>query len=400
MPKFQYIALAAGGQRATGELQAASRLAALRQLQTQNLTPTSLTESNRRRQGRQAGSLKQMSQFCSGMADLLESGIPLLKALDFSIESQPSNTALQNALCQIRDDVANGTPFGEAIGEHVSQFDSLTISILAVGEEGGFLEDSFRRAAEITQRREDLKNRLVSAMTYPMFLLIIGLVVGVGLFVFFVPVFEPLFDRMRQRNELPWITSAFLGFSHALQRFWAPLLGVSFGLGLMIRAYVGTVKGSRQFSKLYFNLPGLGPVLRDLVLSRFTHVLGTLLGNGVPLLRSLALSQEAAGNDYLKWQLQDLEQEVASGRPLVEGLAKCSLVSGEISETIAIAEQANRLETALPQLSLRLDRRAQASLDQFSKLLEPMLMTLLASMIGFLIVALLMPIFTTSGRFQ
>ncbi|MEM7316161.1 MAG: type II secretion system F family protein, partial [Planctomycetota bacterium] len=150
----------------------------------------------------------------------------MLKALDFSIQSQPSKSAFHGALCHIRDEVANGTPIGEAINEQAAQFDSLTISILSVGEEGGFLEDSFRRAAEISQRREDLRNRLVSAMTYPMFLLVIGMVIGVGLFVFFVPVFEPLFDRMRQRNELPWITSAFLSVSHAVQRFWAPMLGV------------------------------------------------------------------------------------------------------------------------------------------------------------------------------
>lgn len=400
MPTFQYTALQGIGPSQQGVLTAASRGDALTTLQQQSLIPIVLQEVAtssppwRRRVHRSA-----MIQLYAGLADLLESGVPLLRSLEI-LATQVRDATLRHGLEEIREQVANGAPLAEAFRSQPRMFDTLAIDLIAVGEEAGCLEQALQRVAMLAERQAELRGRIAGALIYPAFLMIVGFVVGCGMFLFFVPIFEPLFERMRERGELPWATQGLLRASSFMRNAWGPMLAGFVALALALRMWSQSTSGRLQCDRWLLCLPAIGPILRDMTLSRFSYLLGVMLANGIPLLRALDLALQTLGNQYLANALQPAREAVAEGGSLATTFRQCSLIPAEYAESVAIAEQANRLEQVLQGNAERLERRANKNLEVMTKMLEPVLMTLLAGMIGFLIIALLLPIFATSGRLQ
>ena len=398
MPTFQYLAQGTEGKRATGILTANSRIEAIHQLRDRSLTPVSLEVVRKQDRWRRPVPQSAIVNCFSGMADLLESGMPLLKTLEI-VSNQVVHPRLSEALREVRNQVADGGSLAFAMESQPEVFDELSTSLIAVGEEGGFLEQSLQRVARLAERQAELRSHIINAIAYPTFLMFAGIIVSAGMILYFVPLFEPLFDRMRERGELPWATIALLSLSGTIREFTMPIVLLLVALSCIAKAWLSTESGLRIWDRWKITAPGIGPILRDLTIARLAHVLGTLLSNGVPMLRSLEMAEKATGNREIAKAIAEASNTVAQGESLAAPLSRCNHFPPDISETIAMGEQANRLEQVLLGLADRLERRAHKQLDLFTKLLEPLLMTVLAVMIGFLIVALLMPIFTSSGRF-
>ncbi len=398
MPTFRYIANSESGPQCEGELHATSRADALAQLQQMVLTPISLSESTPRRVLGKRVSRTQLVNLYMSLADLLESGMPLLKSLDLMGKATPNNY-LATAVKDVKERVEGGSSLADAMQAQHGVFDELCISLVRVGEEGGFLEESFSRLATLTRRHDELRNKVINALTYPAFLLIIGLCVTGGMFLYFVPVFEPLFDRMRQRGELPWTTNILLGASDTARSMWLPILAVTVALAFAMRSWSTTPAGRICIDRWKLTSAGVGPLCRDLILSRFANVLGTLLKAGVPMLRAIDLAEKSLGNSFLAATLADAKETLSRGGTLAQTLDKCEAIPTELTQQVAIAEQSNRLDNVLLGAAERMEQRSERQLERLTKLLEPMLMTLLAGAIGFLITALLMPIFSSAGRF-
>jgi general secretion pathway protein F/type IV pilus assembly protein PilC len=399
MPTFEYMAQTLGGASDTGVITAQSRVEAIHQLRDLRLTPVSLQEvkETKRVWGKRIPK-GALANCYVALADLLESGMPLLKTLDV-VAAQLSRSDLRAAVGQLKDDVANGSSLASAMSRQPQVFDGLTTSMIAVGEEGGFLESALQRVAKLSERQEELKGRLLGALAYPAFLLCAGLIVCSGMLIYFVPLFEPLFERMRERGELPLPTIMLLSLSAFVRSAWHLAAILSLVAAIVIRNWMRSEAGQWVWDRTRLKLYGLGPVLRDLTLSRFFHVLGTLLSNGVPVIRSLEMAEKSAGNLAIAKAVNQASQVIAAGGSLSTPLKESGLFPLDVTEMIAVGEQSNRLEQVLLGLAEKLDRRAQKKLEVLTKLLEPALMTLLAALIGFLIVALLLPVFTSSGRF-
>ena len=398
MPTFHYVAKPLFGAPLSGQLTVETRRDALSWLAQQSLFPVTLeaaagTSLMQRRGRPNAAALTAMFD---SLTDLLESGVPLLKAMDILID-QTAHPTLRDILRTIRQQIADGRPLAEAMRDHPQAFSSLAISMVHAGEEGGFLEGSLRRIAKFTERSEELRGRVVSALAYPAFLLATGLVVLIGMLVFFVPKFEPLFGRLRANGTLPWATTLLLTISDLFreQLPWVLAFVVVAGLGAKWLSARDSFRS--WWDSVQLTLPLWGPIARHLAIARFSRVLGTLLQNGVPMLRSLGIAKDAAGNRVLCAAIADAAENISSGKTLAQPLRASGQFPREVLEILSVAEQANRLETVLVELAEKLEQKAHRRLDVLMKLLEPCLMLLMALMVGFLVVALLLPVFEGSS---
>lgn len=399
MPQYTYEAQNVSGQLIRGSLQSATHRDAIRRLNESSLLPLKVVEQKSLRAQATRLSASQLSRLCQMLADLLESGMPLLKSLEL-VANQKHSAPVAAVLAAVTDKVADGSSLAAAMSGYSATFDDLTCNMIRAGEEGGFLEDSLKRVATLHERRAALTSSLLGALAYPTFLLAVGIIVVTGMIAFFVPKFEPLFDRLRSTGELPWSTSTLLWLSSLLrhQGLWVGLFFVA--LAFMARVWLRSEEGRLRFDRWKLRVRLIGAVLTAASLSVYCRVLGTLLGNGVPMLDALRIAQGTTNNLALRQVVQLAAQRVAAGSRLSDHLSSDGLFPNEIVEVIRVGEKSNRLDTVLLKIADQLETRTQRQLAILAKLIEPALMVVMAILIGFLMIALLMPVFMSSGRFN
>lgn len=402
MPDYQYTARELSGTEVTGVLTAANEQEAVNTLAGRALFPTRVAPAdNAAAQKRTAGKKVRsrfLSVFYSQLADLLHSGVPLLRSLEI-LQQQSSQPTLQAVLKEVQADVSEGTRLADAMNRHPRVFHELAVSMVRAGEEGGFLEDVLKRIAIFTDHQEDLKGRVVGAMVYPMFLLGMGTLVVTGMLVFFVPKFAPIFERLQERGELPVATKILMGISDALQKsgIWI-LLALAFGVWWLVR-YLGTEEGRLFGDKWRLKIKGLGPIVRSLAIARFCRILGTLLKNGVPILPALRIAKDATGNRLLSAAIASAADNISAGKSLARPLAASGQFSREVVEMISVGEESNNLEQVLLDIADNMEKHTHRQLELFVRLLEPLMLLVMAVVIMFVIVALLLPVFKSASAF-
>ncbi len=402
MPNFQYTAREQSGQQVEGVLSAASQQEALSSLATQQLFPVRIglleEEGTLRRHTNRGVRARHLAIFYTQLADLLRSGVPLLRSLEL-LERKKSQPALTRVIQDVREQVADGTQLAEAMRRHPKVFRELAVGMVRAGEEAGFLEDVLSRIAAFTDHQEDLKNRVMGAMVYPLFLVVMGTSVVTAMMVFFVPRFAPIFQRMSDRGALPVPTTILISVSDAIREYGTViivLLGfAAYGVFRLFQNEAGRLR----IDKFRLSVKGLGPIVRSLGIARFCRILGTLLQNGVPILQSLKIAKDATGNLVLSEAIGAAAESVSSGKSLAEPLAASGEFPEEIIEMIAVGEESNNLEQVLIDISENLERLTNRRLEMFVRLLEPVMLTVLAGIIMFVVAALLLPILQSSNVF-
>jgi general secretion pathway protein F/type IV pilus assembly protein PilC len=398
MPEFAYTALAKTGTRTQGTLTAVSEREAMAMLDARGLFPVRIETAKvsagsfRLGKGRRIRS-KHMAPFYSQLADLLRSGVPLLRSLDI-LERQSSNPALGEVLREVRARVADGTGLAESMSQHPNAFNELAVSMVKAGQEGGFLEDVLKRIADFTEHQEDLKGKVIGAMAYPTFLAVAALAVLVLLVVVITPQFEPMYKRLDEQGQLPGITKGLLGTSHFLLG-WGGLFTIVgvVACGAVFWRWKSTPSGRLRVDALRLRLPMAGRIYLNYALSRFTRILGTLLHNGIPILRSLKIAEEATGNKVLSQAIDKSAENIKAGDSLAAPLAACKYFPRDVVEMIAVGEESNSLETVLVDISQGLEKRTGRQLDLFVKLLEPVMLLVMAGIILVVVAGLLLPVF-------
>jgi general secretion pathway protein F len=398
MPHFTYEAQDTTGQTVLGALRATSQREAIRRLNELKLLPLKIAEQSSQAVARTRLSRSQLASLYQMLADLLESGMPLLKSLEL-VASQATNPAVATMLTEVTSKVAEGSSLANALETYPHTFDELTCNMVRAGEEGGFLEESLKRVATLHERRAALTNNLAGALAYPAFLLLVGILVVTGMIVFFVPKFEPLFQRLRDSGELPWSTTTLLNFSSLLRHHGVWLFIAAAAGWLLLAAWLRTPAARLSVDRWKLRARLLGPILTAAALAVYCRVLGTLLSNGVPMLDALRIAKGTTGNRALQELVHQAALRVTAGASLAENLASDRLIPREIIEVIRIGEKSNRLDTVLLKIADQLDLRTERQLGILARLVEPALMVIMAIAIGFLMLALLMPVFLSSGRF-
>ena len=402
MPDFEYIARETTGNQVSGVLTAASRQEALSTLTARSLFPVSLDATETPGAvgvlGQRRVAARHLAVFYTQLADLLRSGVPLLRSLEL-LEKQSSVPALKRVVQDVREKVADGTPLAEAMRQHPKVFGELGVSMVRAGEEGGFLEDVLKRIATFTEHQQELKSRVVSAMVYPVFLLVMGSIIVMLILVFFVPKFEPIFSRMKERDGLPWATELLMSMSGNMQTYGIVVVALLIGGFYALAKAIETETGRRRFDLFRIRAVGFGPIIRSLAIARFCRILGTLLHNGVPILQSLRIAKDATGNVVLTDAIADAAESVSEGKSLAQPLAASHQFPVEIVEMISVGEEANNLEQVLINVADTMERRTNRRLDMFVRLLEPLLLLIMAGIILFVMIALLVPILQSSSAF-
>lgn len=392
MPDFSYIARNHAGQRVEGVLSATTAREAVATLSAKDLFPMQVKAAAGRVQ--KTGALKvrpqAMSQFYMELAALLRSGVPLLRSLEL-LSSHATNPSLKQITQDLHSRVTEGDSLAEAMARHPRAFNDLTRSIVRAGGEGGFLEEALERIAKFTDQQAELKARVMGAMAYPIFLAVFGVAIVTGLMIFAVPKFEVLFARLRARGELPSITDWLLWVSATVQSYGLFIVIGIVGLALLIRQQVMSDQGRLAIDRWRLKLPQAGTIYRNLAVARFCRVFGTLLAGGVPIVRSLKISSDSTGNRILSAAINNAAENIQAGASLAEPLSKCGHFPPNVVEMIAVAEQSNSLETVLPTISDSLEKETWRRLDLFVRLLEPLMLLLLAGTVLAIVLALLLP---------
>ena len=329
------------------------------------------------------------------LSDLLTNGVPLLKSLEVLIQQTP-NDRMQSVLSDIRGAISDGAQLHEAMQVHDDVFSELTISIVRAGTEGAFLEESLQQTAHFLERQEELRAKVRGAMAYPAFLAVAGSIVTLVLIVFFVPKFGDLFAQLERQGTLPAATVILLWLSDFLGTYGILVAAACGGILFGLRRWLTSRSGREKLDRFKTKLPVFGPIFLNGATSRFCRILGTLLRNGVPMLKALEISSESSGNVVLGQAISASAENVSSGESLSGPLSRCGMIPGNVMAMIGIAEEANNLENVLVNIADNIDKKVARQLDTMVRLIEPALLMVMGSAVLFVIVALLLPVFEMS----
>lgn len=397
MPEFAYEAMAVSGQRSKGSLTAGSEREAMAMLDARGLFPVSITATSSSSQGGWGRRIRgrYMAAFYAQLSDLLRSGVPLLKSLDI-LERQSSNPVLGQIIREVRAKVADGTGLAQAMAQHPRAFNELAVSMVRAGQEGGFLEDVLTRIADFTEHSEDMKGKVVGALAYPVFLAVVGFVILNVLVIFFVPKFETIFKKLDEAGELPAITQGLMATSHFMQGQGVWLLVVAVFGFIAFRRWAATEGGRELVDGWRLRLPGAGMIYLNFAIARFSRILGTLLHNGIPILTALQIAKDSTGNRVLSKAIEDSAENIKGGNSLAQPLAACKYFPRDIVEMVAVGEESNSLEKVLMDVAVGLEKRTSRQLDLFVRLLEPLMLLVMAGITLIVVAGLLLPVFKMS----
>ena len=391
MPSFSYKAVSESGKTVAGVLTAENYQVALRMLDEQALYPINVAEgvtvggfgSRRRVKAR------DLTTFYSQLADLLRAGVPMMRSLDV-LSKQGEGGALSNVVKELKEDVSGGMSLGDGMGKHPRVFSPLHSSMVHAGEQGGFLEDVLQRIAIFSEKQDELRNKVLGAMIYPAILVVVGGGVVLLIMMMVVPKIRP-FLREETFNIATIAVFAicdFLEFHYLIL-----ILGVAAIAGSMYWVSK-TAWGHHAVEKFKLTAPIMGNIMTMVAICRFCRILGTMLHNGVPILQALKISKDSAGNSILADLIEKAGESVRKGAALSTPLGESGLFPPVVVDMISVAEESNNLENVLVQIADTNEARTARQIDLAVRVLEPILLTVMAFMVFAIAMALLLPILT------
>ncbi|MEL7474005.1 MAG: type II secretion system F family protein [Planctomycetota bacterium] len=395
MAQFRYSALDGTGQRVRGVVEAASEPLALADLEAKSLTPLTLSASGARpglRVGRPSPAV--LARAYGGASDLIAAGVPVLRALRL-LGRGKSHAALAAAFREVADRVADGEDLSEAMSRRSEFFRRPHVAMIRAGEKAGSLDEALARLAGLLERQAELRSKVVGSLIYPGVLLTLGAAVLAVVFIVFVPQFRPLFARL---PDLPTPTVIVFGISDALTR--RGLISLVVVACALVAGFVLMRRDDvrRRVEMWPLRAPLLGGLLRSIAVARICRLLGSMLAAGVPMLSALQVTRDAAGHRAFAKAIEGASEAVRAGEPLAKPLTESRLLSEEVAEMITVGEAANTLDTVLLHVADALERRVDRTLNTLVKLIEPLLLVVLASVVGLVAVALLLPLTQLSDQ--
>jgi type IV pilus assembly protein PilC len=423
MPDFDYIALNAQGQETAGSISATNEGEASSMLRGQNLFPTKLAPKGQlagakkkvgaarksRKKGAAGGGTvkgKILMIFTRQLATLIDAGLPLLRGLTVLGKQEP-NPVLQRTILAIADSVQTGSTFSESLAQHPKIFNKLYINMVKAGELGGVLEVVLNRLAEYQEKAQKLKNKIVSAMVYPVIVMFIAVAIVFFLLLFIVPKFKKIFEEMLGAEEpLPLITRIVTGASGWLieRPLVLPngllLVMGAFAFGFAFKAFTSTVKGRQVVDRLKLNLPIFGDIQRKSAISRFSRTLGTLVTSGVPILQALNITRDTSGNVVVADAITKVHDAVREGESMVAPLEASKVFPAMVISMVDVGEETGQLPEMLLKIADVYDDEVDNSVAALTSLLEPIMIVFLALIVGVIVLALFLPLVKIIQKLQ
>ena len=410
MPLFDYKALQLDGGIAQGQLEAAGRAEAFRQMEGLGLRPITLAEkavstatTNNSSAPTKSGdralkfssnkiSARDLENFTRLLSSLLAAGVPLSRALVI-LHKEASSPAAGAKWKEIHDLVIDGMSLADAMAKSPETFPRVYVAMVQAGETGGFLDLVLAQIADFQAREKDLRGKVLTAMLYPAILLVLALGVVIFLLVFFIPKFQAIFSGFGA--SLPVLTEMIIATSHALRSYGLFVLGGLVGVGMSLRTWFNSEKGRRAWEGMILRAPVVGPLVAQFAMARFCRMLGTLLGASVPLVQALNVARKSIGNQILVDAVSASITRVSEGGQLGQSLANCrNLFPGSVLEMVAVAEESGKLDVELVRIAVVTEADLDRNLKTGVALLEPLMLFLIAGFIGTIFIGMVLPIFT------
>lgn len=388
MPHYQYTALDATGKRTIGVLSGASEQAILAELEGRSLVPVNITEKRQRASLRRGGlSARRLAEVYTQLADMLQAGVPVLRAL--RVLAGQKDSKISAVFREIAGAVADGEELGEAMSRRPEVFKPTHVAIIRAGEKGGFLEDAVARLGQFVEGQAELKSKLTGALVYPIVLVTMGVVILVVIFAVLIPMVRPMFNRIEQ---LPKITEIVFAIASVVGGYAPVAIGVLAGLVVALVVAVRRPAFRRLLDRLALRTPAIGPLVRAVAIARFARMLGTMLRNGVPMLSALATSKAAAGNSVLERAIEEAGEAVGAGAQLAPSLGRSGLFSGDVIEMLTVGEEAGNIDKVLVRIADTVETRVERLLTNLIRLVEPLMIAAIASVVFVIAVSLILPL--------
>lgn len=410
MPAFKYIARGTDGKRVDGTLEAADRRDALQILQQKGYTPLSMDQTTaksaitttKKRFKFETGLKKKtrmgardMLLFSREMADLLASGMTLGRALHTLAQRKGDDDKAQ-VIRRLRDEVVQGSALSDALRIYPETFPQLYISMVRAGEASGALAEALEGLCKHYERVQEARSKVITAMIYPAIVLAIGLISVVGLMVFIVPRFAPIFDELG--GTLPLPTRILMGFSDALIKYGWLILILSAAGTISLRKWIKTPAGRFWWHARQLKWPVIRQIITANAFAHFARTLETLIRNGVPILKALTISEETVGNDVIAREIAEARTRVTDGSSIAGPLAAGKIFPELLTDMLSVGEETGDLPGALKNIARRYDTELDFSIKVLTTVMEPVLILGIAIIIGFVAVSMLMAVFNlTSG---
>jgi len=395
MPHYKWVAESRKGKILKGELEANNERAALLQLRRRNLRvkkikPKSKDLFENISFMQPKITKKDLVIFTRQFSTMLDAGLPLVQGLRILAE-QMDNKTFKNILKQVVNDVEGGLSFGEALGKRPKVFDDLFVNLVAAGEAGGILDSIFQRLATYIEKAEKLKSQIKGAMTYPLVVISIAILVIGVILVFVIPVFEDMFADFG--SALPVPTQIVVNMSNFLRGNILYFIVAVFLIWFLLKKYRNSRGGRKKIDALLLKLPVIGIVLKKVAIARFTRTLGTMIRSGVPILEALKIVARTTGNVVLEEVILKLRSSVSGGQTISEPLSESDIFPGMVVQMISVGEATGALDTMLEKIADFYDDEVDTAVAAMTSMLEPVLMIFLGGSIGGLVVAMYLPIF-------
>jgi type IV pilus assembly protein PilC len=390
---FHYEGINKSGQKMVGEIQARSLAIAKADLRKQGIVTNKVVKKRKPFFDKNNKKIKpgDITVFSRQLATMIESGIPLVQAFDIVAKGQ-SNKRLKTLIETIKSDVETGLTLAEALIKHPAYFNELFCNLVDAGEKSGSLDVMLDKVATYKEKIETIKKKIKKALTYPIAVMVVALIVTAGLLIFVVPQFESLFKGFGA--DLPAMTAAVVAMSKFMQAYWYYIFGA---LGALIYALIYTKNHSVNFAqnmdRIMLKLPVIGPILEKAAIARFTRTLSITFAAGLPLVEALKSVAGATGNIIYSKATDQIREEVSTGQQMNVAMENTHLFPNMVIQMVAIGEESGALEKMLGKVADFFEEDVDNAVDALSSLLEPIIMSVLGILVGGLVVAMYLPIF-------
>lgn len=391
---FKWTGVGADGSQRTGEITANTKEEVMAALRRMRIDPKNISEATagglfKKKKGKITE--RDLVIFTRQFATMFNSGIPIVQGLDI-LSKQGENKAMAEIIGQVKADVETGMTLADAMKKHPKLFDDLYVNLVAAGEAGGVLDDVLLRLAVYIEKSMKLKKKVKGAMIYPSIVISVAVLVIAVIMIFVIPIFAKIFTEMGAQLPAPtqsviWLSN-FLGGIGGLMVFGGLVVFV-----FLFKKYRATESGRINTDRMFLKMPVIGDLIKKVAIARFTRTLGTLLNSGVPILEGLDVCAKSSGNKIVEATIFDVKKEVSAGKTVAEPLAKSVIFPSMVVQMISVGESTGALDQMLIKIADFYDDEVDNAVANLTTMLEPMLMVFLGTTIGYIVVALYLPIF-------
>lgn len=390
---FKWSGKSVKGTVVKGELTAASKEEVQAYLRKQRIVPTRISQKSKALFGGLGGSVKDKDIviFTRQFATMIGAGLPLVQALEI-LSKQTENKAFANIIGEVKNDVEGGSTFADALKKHPRVFSDLYANMVAAGETGGILDTILIRLSSYIEKAQSLKRKVKGAMVYPSVVITVAIMVIVIIMVFVVPTFSKMFTQLG--GELPAPTQFIIKLSNFLGGTGGLVILASvIAIVVFVVQFNRTEVGKKTIDTLVLRLPIVGILLRKVAVAKFTRTLGTLISSGVPILDGLNITAKTAGNKVIEKAVMEVRKGVSEGQTVAEPLSNSKVFPPMVTQMIAVGESTGALDSMLDKIADFYDDEVDIAVASLTSMIEPMLMVFLGGTVGFIVVAMYLPIF-------